>query len=396
LIGRRRWTLAAAALAAAIPAAGTPAPVAEAAGAEGFSVRITSPVAGDFVLGTGRIAAEVTAADPELVAKVEFYVDDRLVFIDKEPPYEMVHGFGDEPRSFVLRVEAYRHDGRTVSDTRVTRRLLIHYQTSVDRVILNANALDDENHPVLDLTRDDFVLMEDGVPQEIIDFYLEERPITMAIVLDSSGSMKHAIAGAQQAADGFVDTLRPGDRAMVIDFDEKVFLLQPITDDKAELKRAIDSTYPQGGTSIYDALFSALRLLNTEEGRKAIVLLTDGDDYDSHFSFERILDGTRSSEVVLYGIGLGSDIRKGPLKDLADETGGRAFFPGGVEKLPEVYDQVNRELRSQYFLSYSTTNQDFDGKFRKITLKSLRPKVEIRTRNGYFGVARGEEPPAAG
>jgi VWFA-related protein len=366
-----------------------PPPPAAAAGG-GLAVRITSPAAGDFVFGKSKITAEVEADSPQLVAKVEFYIDDVLTFIDKEPPYEFVHEFGDEPRSYVIRAEAYRTDGVTASDMRVTRRLVIHYQTSVDRVVLTATALDKDGRPVLDMTRDDFTLLEDGAPQQILDFYVEQRPIAMAIVIDTSGSMRDAMRGTQAAAGGFVDTLEAEDRAMVMDFDEKVFLLQPLTGDRDSLKKAIDSTYSQGGTAVYDAMFSAFRILNPVEGRKAIVLLTDGDDYDSHFSLDRVLEIARSSEVVIYTIGLGGSINKAPLRDLAQETGGRAFFPGGVNELVDTYAQVARELRSQYYLTYSASNQNYDGAFRKIKLEPKRDGVTIRTRRGYYAV-----PPAS-
>lgn len=379
----RRWRLAALPALALLLLSG-PSPAQPARG--GFTVRITNPAAGDFVFGKATIKAEVDIDEPQKIAKVEFYVDDVLLFIDKEAPYEYVHEFGDEPRSYVIRVEAYRVDGVTTSDMRVTRRLVINYQTSVDRIILNATALDNDGRPVLDMTIADFTLLEDGEPQQILDFYLEERPITMAVIVDTSGSMRDSMKGVQVAADGFIDTLDEGDRAMVIDFDEKVFLLQELTGDKVLLKEAIDSTYPQGGTAVYDALFSAFRILNPVDGRKAIILLTDGDDYDSHFSLDRVRDIARTSEVVIYCIGLGSGINKGPLRDLAGDTGGRAFFPGNVERLQETYHQVATELRSQYYLTYSTSNRDYDGKFRKIQLKSKRDGVDIRTRRGYYAV----------
>jgi len=380
----------AAALAVTLAAMVGPGPARGADTGAGFSVRITHPGPGDFVFGRATVTAEVQANEPALVAKVEFYVDSRLIFIDKEAPYEFVYEFGNDPRSFVLRAEAYRRDGRTTSDTVVTRRLVINYQTAVDRVILNATAMDDDGEPVLDMTGEDFTLLEDGVPQTILDFYVEERPIALALILDTSGSMRDAMAGAQVAASGFVDTLEEEDRALLIDFDEKVFLLHELTGDTEALQTSIQSTYPQGGTAVYDALYSAFRLLNEVEGRKAIILLTDGDDHDSHFSLERIEETARSSEVVIYSIGLGSGIRKKPLQDLAAETGGRAYFPGTVEKLRDVYARVARELRSQYYLTYSSTNSESDGGYRKIKLNSNRPDVEIHTRRGYYAVKRSD------
>jgi len=357
----------------------------------GFSVRITSPVPDDFVLGRSRLAAQVTIDEPKLVAKVEFYVDDRLIFIDKEPPYEVVHAFGDEPRPFVIRVEAYRADGVTVTSTVVTRRLVINYRTEVDRVVLNATATDGDGRFLLDLKQEEFAVTEDGAPQEILEFALEERPVTLALVLDTSGSMRDAIREAQQAADRFVDTLKGEERAMVIDFDQRVFLLQELTTDKVALKQAIDSTYAEGGTAIYDALYSAFRLLNPIDGRKAIVLVTDGDDNDSQFSLKRIVETARTSNVTIYGVGLGGSLQKGPLKQLASETGGEAFFPSAVDKLAGVYEQVAQELRSQYLLAYTSSNKTYDGKFREVKIKSTRSGVEVRARRGYYGVIKSEE-----
>jgi VWFA-related protein len=178
---------------------------------------------------------------------------------------------------------------------------------------------------------------------------------------------------------------------MVIDFDQRVFLLQGLTSDKAALKQAIDSTYAEGGTAIYDALFSAFRLLNPIDGRKAIVLVTDGDDHDSQFSLKRIVETARTSNVTIYGVGLGSGLQKAPLKQLTTETGGQAFFPSDVDKLAGVYEQVAQELRSQYLLAYTSTNKTYDGKFREVKIKSTRSDVEVRTRRGYYGVVKAAE-----
>ena len=222
------------------------------------------------------------------------------------------------------------------------------------------------------------------------------RRLDLAGALASIPQCGGAMEGAQVAAGGFVDTLKEEDRAMVIDFDEKVFLLQDLTGDKEGLKLSINSTYPQGGTAIYDALYAAFRILNENEGRKAIILLTDGDDHNSHFTLERVMKTARSSEVVIYSIGLGSGVKRGPLRDLAVETGGRSYFPGNVEQLRDVYAQVAQELRSQYYLTYSSTNKEFDGKYRKIKLKSNREDVEIHTRRGYYATKTTKIDPEAG
>src|SRR5207249_2934294 len=213
------------------------------------------------------------------------------------------------------------------------------------------------------------------------------------LLLDSSGSMQGRMEKVHLAADKFVESLQPDDQALVIDFDEKVFLLQDFTHDSKLLKEAIDSTYAEGGTALYDALYAAFRKLKEHQGRKAIVILSDGEDTNSKFSFQRVLEAAKTNEVIIYSIGLGVSIldvaTHSVLKQLAEETGGRAFFPGRAEELTGVYDQIAEELRSQYYLTYSPSNEDWNGKWRKLRLAApKRKEVEIRTRRGYYAVRR--------
>jgi Ca-activated chloride channel homolog len=369
---------------------------------KGFEIAITSPKSGEFRFGRAEITAEVRIDDPSQVEKVEFYVDDKLVFIDKEPPYSCIYDFGTAPHSFVIKARAYHKEGVTVTATSITRRVILNYQVQVNRVVLNATAQDSDHRFALDLKKEDFHLLEDGAPQQIIDFYLEQRPVTLCLLLDSSGSMQGKIEKVHKAADRFVESLRPEDEALVIDFDEKVFLLQDFTRDGKLLKEAIDSTYAEGGTALYDALYAAFRKLRDHSGRKAIILLTDGEDTNSKFSYQRVLEAAKTNEVIIYSIGLGVSIldvsSHSVLKELAEETGGRPFYPGKVEDLEGVYQQIADELRSQYYLSYSPANENWDGKWRKIKLSlPQRKELEVRTRRGYYAVRRSlDEKPATG
>ena len=371
---------------------------------KGFEITITSPRTGEFRFGRSEITAEVKIDDPSLVEKVEFTVDDRLVFIDKEAPYSCVYDFGAAPRSFVIQAKAYHRQGVTVTATSITRRVVLNYQVQVDRVVLNATAQDPDHRFALDLKKEDFQIQEEGTPQEIIDFYLEERPVVLCLLLDSSGSMQGRMEKVHLAADKFVDALQDEDRALIIDFDEKVFLLQDFTRDAKLLKEAIDSTYSEGGTALYDALHAAFRKLRDIQGRKAIVLLSDGEDTNSKFSYARVLEEAKTSEVIIFSIGLSVSILDGAshsiLKELAAETGGRAFFPGKAEELEGVYQRIAEELRSQYYITYSPTNENWDGKWRKIKLTvPQRGDLEVRTRRGYYAVRRSlpeEGKPGAG
>jgi hypothetical protein len=251
----------------------------------GFSIHIVAPAADDFIVGRTTIRAEVKAEVASDVDRVEFLVKDKVIFVDREPPYECVHDFGDESKAWVIRAVLYHREGFSVSDVIVTRKITIESFEEVNRVILWVTVTDRSDKLVGDLTKESFTVLEEGVPQVIRDFLLEDRPITMAIVLDSSGSMRDAMPEVHQAAASFVETLRPQDRALVIDFDDKVFLLQELTSDQALLKEAVTSTEALGSTALYDSLHAAFRKLRGIEGRKAIVLLSDGDDSSSQFAY---------------------------------------------------------------------------------------------------------------
>ena len=190
-----------------------------------------------------------------------------------------------------------------------------------------------------------------------------------------------------------MDSLALEDKALVIDFDEKVYLLQDLTNDKDQLRRAITSTNALGGTALYDALYASFRRLRGIEGRKAIILLTDGDDTSSKFSFKRVLDEAKISDIIIFPIGLGTtvldiDLRR-ILKTLAEETGGRASFPSKVEDLEAVYKDISEELKSQYYITYEPSNTVWDGRWRKIKMYGAPGKdLDVRTRSGYYAVRK--------
>jgi Ca-activated chloride channel homolog len=375
-------------LAASVAASFVPARAQDAAQRRGFSIRITAPAEDEFVVGRTKIVAEVKSEDPADVERVEFLVKDKVVFVDREAPYECVHDFGDESKAWVIRAVAHHREGFTVSDVIVTRKITIESFEEVNRVILWVTVTDKSDHLVGDLEMSNFKVFEDGSPQTIQEFTLEDRPITMAIVLDSSGSMRDAMQDVHQAAASFVETLRPQDRAVVIDFDDKVFLLQDLTSDQKLLKDSVTSTEALGSTALYDAIHAAFRKLRGIEGRKAIILLTDGDDTSSQFGFDRILEEAKAQSVLIYAIGLG-DVRKSVLRDFSETTGGRAFFVSKAKDLTEVYQKIAEELRRQYYLSYSTNNKVMDGRFVKLEVKASNPDWTVRARRGYFAVRGG-------
>ena len=377
------------------PAGETPAPrPPEVRSRKGLAIRITNPLRDEFRFGRAEITAEVTAADPSLIEKVEFYADDKLIFIDTEAPYQCLFDFGTEPHSWVLRAVATHREGVTVTDSVILRRVVLNYAVNVNRVIVYTTARQKggDHGVVSDLKKEDLVLEEDGTKQTILDFYIEQRPVSLAMILDSSTSMQPSMKTVHAAASRFVDTLGAEDKALVIDFDEKVYLLQDLTSNKDLLRQAITSTNAFGNTALYDALYASYRKLHGIDGRKAIILLTDGEDTASKFSFRRVLDQAKISENIIYPIGLGTSVMdlelRRILKTLAEETGGRAYFPDKVEDLEGVYGEIARELKNQYYITYQPTNENWDGRWRKLRLQSPGRDLDLRTRSGYYAVRK--------
>lgn len=357
----------------------------------GFAVQITSPANQQVVFGKTKITAEVKISDPSLIDRVEFIVGDETVFVDREPPWECFFDFGEQSRSWIVRAVAHHREGVSVEDAVVTRQMRFATIEKVNRVILWVSAKDGDGSFVTDLERDDFTVTENGVEQSIIDFYKEDRAITLAILIDTSGSMLEKIKYVHEAAGAFVDTLRDIDRSLVIDFDDNVFLIQDLTSDRDALRDAIASTEPLGATSIYDALHAAYRKIGEIDGRKAIVLLSDGEDTSSQFGYERVLEEAKTNNTLVYTIGLGGGFggsRKNVLKEFADVTGGRFFFVKKAEDLAEAYQRIAEELGKQYYLSYSTSNGDWDGRWIEIDVETDRKGVDVRHRRGYFAVRK--------
>lgn len=390
----RHLALFAGLLAAGLLAGGRPpaaAPADEPA-TQRFTIKILEPVDGDFIYGKGKIIAEVKSREPVRGLRVEFSIAGKLVFIDREAPWECFHDFGEQPRSFVIEAKAIAPDGTSTADTIVTRKLDIHYREEVDRVVLAVSATNGDNSFVSDLTKNDFKVLEDNVEQKILEFGVETRPISIGVIIDTSGSMKEEVGQVQQAAAGFVNTVRTQDQAFIVDLDENVFLLQDLTNDHALLKRAIEGTDAEGGTALYDSIWASYAKMRSIEGRKAIVLLTDGEDTSSRFSYQKIVELTRTRDVILYPIGLATGVLdfqiRGSLKQLADDTGGKFYFPKGGSEIASTYEQIATDLRSQYFVTYSPSNTTIDGKWRAIKLQCFRDGVNIRTRRGYYAVKR--------
>ena len=275
-------------------------------------------------------------------------------------------------------------------------------RSGVELVELNVTVTDGAAKYVPGLTQDDFEVYEDGAKQKLTFFSATQQPISLAILLDTSASMEERMGIAQEAAIGFTRQLHKEDQAEVIDFDSQVRVLSPFTSDGASLEKAIKATTANGSTSLYNAVYIALKDLKkvkaastAEIRRQAIVLLSDGDDTSSLIEFDQVLDLAKRSETVIYCIGLrqGEIARREfkeaefVLKQLSTETGGRAYFPTDARELAKIYQAIWDELSSQYSMAYSSANPKRDGAWRRVQVRVTRPGLTARTKLGYYGPA---------
>lgn len=278
------------------------------------------------------------------------------------------------------------------------------FRAGVELVSLNVTVTDPQNRYVTDLQQQDFNVFEDGVKQDVTFFTHTNLPIALALLLDTSASMESKLPTAQEAAIGFAKRLREQDLAEVVDFDSRVTVLQPFTNNIADLETAIRKTTAGGSTSLYNAVYIALKDLkkavakNADEiRRQAIIVLSDGEDTSSLLPFEEVLDLAKRSETAIFTIGLRTSELGGAsrgfkeaefvLRQLSQETGGRTFFPNQLTDLNGVYGQISDELSSQYTVGYTSRNQKRDGAWRRIVVRVNRPNVTARTKQGYFGPA---------
>ena len=271
------------------------------------------------------------------------------------------------------------------------------FRGSIDLVSLSVTVTE-AGHYVTNLEEADFEVFEDGIKQQTTFFSKEQQPIALAVLLDTSASMEGKLETAQEAAIGFARRMRPRDLMEVIEFDQQVSILQGFTGDVAALERAIRQATVNGSTSLYNAIYISLKDLkkargaNTDEiRREAIVVLSDGDDTSSLVGYDEVLDVAKRSNTAIYAIGLkqnsGSrDFKEAEfvLRQLSQETGGRAFFPGTVAELPKIYETIAQELSSQYSLGYTSKNQARNGAWRRLSVRVVRPNTVGRTRLGYY------------
>jgi VWFA-related protein len=284
---------------------------------------------------------------------------------------------------------------QSVQDAQTTIR------TEVALVNVVFSAVDRSNHRVTGLKRDDFVVLEDRQPQ-LVEYFSDMAegspvPLTIALLLDTSGSVKNKLDYEKETAAEFFRTIlrKKKDLALLMQFDSDVNLVQDFTDDTDRLINAMDSLEAGNSTSLYDAVYlAAEEKLKTETGRKIIIAITDGEDNASKVRKEEAIEVAQKNDVLIYGIGVRGDMGTnfGVLKKFAEETGGSFFSPRArFAEIQAAFKAIGEDIQGQYSLAYRSGNTKHDGSFRAIEIRCKQNGVRVRARKGYY--ARKDGPP---
>lgn len=276
-------------------------------------------------------------------------------------------------------------------------------------VLVPVSVTDPSNRYVLGLTKDDFHLSEDNVEQKITSFSSEDAPLSVGLLVDTSGSMGAKLDTSRHAVSEFMKTLNATDEAFLVEFSDQAQLSVPITHDSVAIESAMTSATSGGLTALLDAVHLGLQeMKRAKNPRKALLVISDGGDNNSRYTSSQITDLVREADVQIYAMGvfeptlsfglpasltggkLGVAELDGPrlLSEIANQTGGRALAATNLRELPSIAERIGIELRNQYVLAYSPQNQTRDGKYRKIEVKLDQPKVlpelKARWRLGYY------------
>lgn len=265
------------------------------------------------------------------------------------------------------------------------------FRVDVDTVVVRVTVTDPLNRYVLGLERGHFRIFEDKVEQTVTHFSNDTAPVSVGVILDISGSMGDNILSARSSVIRF---LRQGDREdeyFLVTFNDQSVLVQDFTSRSENIQNQVSIANPKGRTALYDAVYLGLeKIRDAGNEKKALIVITDGEDNSSRYTFSELKDFVKESDVQIYVIGEKGEIGygRGIIAEIVRLTGGRAFFPNNFKLLDYFCDLIHTELRNQYLIGYSSTDRNFNGKWRKLRVRIKppegMPKLSIRAREGYF------------
>jgi Ca-activated chloride channel homolog len=325
------------------------------------------------------------------IKSVVLYAGQKKLHEWSSPPYALAIPTARLEGIEFVRASVFDSTGYEAADLQFLAGDRYIEQIDVHVVELPVSVTDATGLPIADLQRTNFTILENGKPQNLADFnFASNLPLSLGVLLDHSGSMEKRIKEAKEAAVGFFkNIMKPNDKAFFAPFSFDSTNLSPFATDPSLVEAQVNAS-PEaiGGTALYDAIVTGLYRFRSVPGRKALVIITDGEDTSSRLPYEEMLTYARASRVPLYfigiGLGFGNISGTSKMKALAAETGGVAYFLRDTKGLKETYDQLEQDLRSQYLLTYHTESLRNDQQYRTIEVKVDRPDAKVRTIRGFI------------
>ncbi len=358
------------------------------AGGQRFAARLVEPQPGRQYRRSLRARVEVEAPADQALDRVELYLGEKRVATLYQPPFSQPLTLPDSGGIGYVRAVAYLADGTATEDTVLLNSSMTPEKMEIRLVELYTHVIDRAGRPVEGFGAGEVRVFEDGVRQSVRRVErVEDAPLRLVTLIDSSASMRPRLEPARQAALQFLRrTLRPRDQAAVITFNRSPHVAVGLTGDLEALENGLSGLMADEDTSLYDSLIFSLQYLGGAPGQRAILLLSDGEDHTSTFGFAEALESARRAGIAVYAIGI--DLPKGgpteQLARLAAETGGRSFFLRGTGDLDRAYQEIERDLRSRYRISYQSSNTKASDAFRVVRVELARPGAEARTISGYY------------
>ena len=265
------------------------------------------------------------------------------------------------------------------------------FTVGVDTVLVRVTVTDPLNRYVVGLDREHFRVFENKVEQAISHFSNDKSPISVGVILDTSGSMGDNILSARTSVMRFLDQGDSRDEYFLLGFSDRSKLIQDFTSSGENIQNQVSIATPKGRTALYDAIYLGLeKMSGAKNEKKALIVITDGEDNTSRYTFREVKDFVKESETQIYVIGERGELGygRGIINEIVRLTGGRAFFPHNFKQLDYFVDLIHTELRNQYVLGYIPHSKDFNGKWRKLRIRlnppEGLPKLNVRAREGYF------------
>lgn len=356
-----------------------------------FNVRLIEPQSGKTYTSSVRAHAEVEVPEGETLEKLELYLNETLMTTLYQPPFEQPILLDGSAELAYVRAVAHLAGGNTTEDVQFINAPDFVDALDVQFVELYTTVTNRQGNFVEDLDLEDFTVLEEGQEQTVKRFErMRDLPLRAGLVLDTSLSMLYSLPDVRKAAYGFFESvLTPKDRAALITFSDEPHLQVRFTHDKEVLAGGLAGIEAEGETALYDSIIFSLHYFSGLDGKRAIIVLTDGEDSTSQYTYEDAIDFARRTGVAVYIIGLNltsteTDVRL-KMRRITSETGGELYMIDNALKLGRIYESIQEELRSQYLIAYQSSLTDGDpDAFREVEVQMLRKGLEAKTIRGYY------------